>query len=230
MDRPGDRQLWETLAILAALKHRDATGEGCFIDLSMLEATVALLPDAVLHSAIGADTLERGSESEIGASPSGCFKCKGDDSWIAVSVRDDQEWQRFCRAIARDDLASDPSLQHRSDRIARRYELNRIVADWCSVRLADDVETGLQAERVPAARSRGIRELLTDRHLQQRQVFRQIEDGSWTIALPWTDDAGWRGELTAMPSLGADNDYVFGELLGLSPERQSELRSKGVIA
>lgn len=221
---------WESLAIMAALKARAITGEGCFIDLSMLEATVALLPDAVLHSAIGQTTPERGCDSEIGASPSGCFKCQGDDAWVAASVRDDEQWLGLCRAIGRIDLAQDPNLRRQIDRIAKRPELNRIVAGWCAARAPAVAEAALQAEHVPAARSLGIRELLADKHLQQRQVFRQIEDGSWTIALPWVDDAGWRGSLSPTPALGADNDYVFGDVLGLSPARQSELKRKGVIA
>jgi benzylsuccinate CoA-transferase BbsF subunit len=222
--------LWESLAIMAALRHRDETGEGSYIDLSMLEATVALLPDAVLHSAMGRHTEEKGSEGEIGAVPSGCFKCLGEDDWIAVSVRDDAEWQSFCRVIERPDLAQDAALRERSDRLRRRSELNNLLADWCASRTVDDAEAALQTGHVPAAPSRGIRDLLNDRHLLERDIFRQIDDGSWSIALPWTDEAGWRGALNPAPALGADNDYVFGTLLGLSQHAQAALKASDVIA
>jgi crotonobetainyl-CoA:carnitine CoA-transferase CaiB-like acyl-CoA transferase len=222
--------LWESLAIMAALRHREETGEGSYIDLSMLEATVALLPDAVLHSAIGQPTEEKGSEGEIGAVPSGCFKCRGEDDWIAVSVRNDAEWQGVCRAIVRPDLAQDAALRGRADRLRRKGELNRVLADWCANRTIDDAEAALQAELVPSAPSRGIRDLLDDRHLRERNIFRQLDDGSWSIALPWTDEAGWRGALNRAPALGADNDYVFGTLLGLSPDARSALKASGVIA
>jgi crotonobetainyl-CoA:carnitine CoA-transferase CaiB-like acyl-CoA transferase len=222
--------LWETLAILAALRHREATGEGAYIDLSMLEATVALLPDAVLHSALGRATPEKGSESEIGAAPSGCFKCEGEDDWIAISVRGDAEWAGLCRALNRTDLAAEPRLRVRSGRIAEKAELNRLVRDWCATRTTAEAEKALQAESVPAAPSHGIRDLLADRHLQQRHIFQQIEDGSWSIALPWMDDAGWRGSLTPPPALGGDNAYVFGDLLGLSDDEQAALKAAGVIA
>ena len=222
--------LWESLAIMAALRHRAATGEGSYIDLSMLEATVALLPDAVLHSALGQPTQEKGSEGEIGAAPSGCFKCLGEDDWIAVSVRHDAEWQALCRAIGRPDLAGNPALRDRPDRLKRKGELNRVLADWCAKRTLADAETGLQAERVPSAPSRGIRDLLGDPHLQERDIFRQIGDGRWSIALPWMDETGSRGKLAPAPALGADNDYVFGTLLGLSSDKQAELKTAGIIA
>jgi len=222
--------LWESLAIMAALRHRAATGEGSYIDLSMLEATVALLPDAVLHSAMGQPTREKGSEGEIGSAPSGCFKCLGKDDWIAVSVRHDAEWQALCRAIGRPDLADNPTLRDRPDRLKRKGELNRVLADWCAKRTLADAETGLQAERVPSAPSRGIRDLLGDPHLQERDIFRQIGDGRWSIALPWMDETGSRGKLAPAPALGADNDYVFGTLLGLSSDKQAELKTAGIIA
>jgi crotonobetainyl-CoA:carnitine CoA-transferase CaiB-like acyl-CoA transferase len=220
--------LWESLAIMAALRHRAVTGEGCYIDLSMLEATVALLPDAVLHSALGLKTQERGTESEIGAAPSGCFKCRGEDDWIAVSVRGDTEWQGLCRALQRPDLAGDADLRDRAGRLRRKRELNRILADWCAARTAP--EAALRAEHVPSAPSRGIRDLLEDRHLQERDIFRQLDNGLWSIALPWMDETGWRGVLNPAPRLGADNDYVFGTLLKLPPQAQEKLKQAAVIA
>ena len=222
--------LWESLAIMAALRHRATTGEGSYIDLSMLEATVALLPDAVLHSALGLKTQENGSEGEIGAAPSGCFRCRGEDDWIAVSVRDDAEWNGLCRAIGRPDFAADPSLHTCSDRLRRKSELNRLLADWCATRTVRDAEAALQAERIPAAPSRGIRELLDDAHLQERGIFRQLDNGLWSIALPWMDESGWRGALTPAPALGADNDYVFGTLLKLPPRARAALKQAAVIA
>ena len=222
--------LWESLAIMAALRHRAATGEGSYIDLSMLEATVTLLPDAVLHAALGQPTQEKGSEGEIGAAPSGCFRCRGEDDWIAVSVRDDAEWNGLCRAIGRPDLAADANLRERSGRLRRKSALNRLLTDWCATRTAHDAEAALQAERVPAAPSRGIRELLEDAHLQERNIFRQLDNGLWSIALPWMDETGWRGALTPAPALGADNDYVFGTLLKLPPNAQAALKQAAIIA
>ncbi len=219
--------LWEGFLILAALRHHRATGEGCYIDLSMLEASVTLLPDALLHAALGQATAEQGSESEIGASPSGCFRCKGEDAWVAVSVRDDGEWRGLRAAL---DVPDDPAFSGREARIARRTGLNAIVAAWCAGRTAVEAEATLQSHGVPSAISQGIREVLDDPHLKERDLFRQVGDGSWSIALPWMEAGGWRGGLSAPPKLGADNDYVFGELLGVSPEEQARLKAAGVIA
>jgi benzylsuccinate CoA-transferase BbsF subunit len=221
--------LWETLAIQAALKHREATGEGCYVDLSMLEATVALLPDAILRASLGQPSGERGSESELGASPSGCFRCNGDDDWLALSIRSDPEWAALCRAMRRPDLAERPSLATVEGRRAVKADLDHEVAIWCLRRSAAECEAHLQAHGVPAARTRGIYDLVKDRHVAERGIFRRLEDGSWTTTLPWTDADGWRGAFAPTPKLGAHNDYVFGEILKVSRAKQDELKEMGVI-
>jgi crotonobetainyl-CoA:carnitine CoA-transferase CaiB-like acyl-CoA transferase len=221
--------LWETLAIQAALKHREATGEGCYIDLSMLEATVALLPDAILRASLGQPSNERGSESELGASPSGCFRCNGDDDWLALSIRSDAEWSALCRAMRRPDLVESKSLATADGRRAAKARLDHEVAIWCLRRSAAEREAHLQAHGVPAARTRGIYDLVVDEHAAERGIFRRLEDGSWTTTLPWMDADGWRGAFTPTPNLGSHNDYVFSEILKVSRAKQDELRAAGVI-
>jgi crotonobetainyl-CoA:carnitine CoA-transferase CaiB-like acyl-CoA transferase len=221
--------LWESLAILAALHHRRATGEGAYIDLSMLEATVALLPDAMLHAALGHETGELGSEAEIGAAPSGCFRCAGEDAWIALSVRNDTEWAGLCRAIGRVDLLDDAAFMTAVGRQRAKPLLDAAVAAWCRARGRAEAEAALQAHRVPAAPSRGIRELVEDAHLRERGVFRRLDEGGWTITLPWADAEGWRGHFSPTPALGADNGYVLHRILGLSEERQRQMAEAGAV-
>jgi crotonobetainyl-CoA:carnitine CoA-transferase CaiB-like acyl-CoA transferase len=87
----------------------------------------------------------------------------------------------------------------------------------------------LRAHGVPASASRGIFDLVNDAHLKARGLFRQVEGGAWSIALPWMHTSGDRGALAQMPGLGADNDYVFGHLLGLDSSSRQALVEVGVI-
>lgn len=221
--------LWESLAIMAALRHRAATGRGAYLDLSMLESTVALLPDALLHAALGRPVSRNGNDEDLSAAPSGLFRCAGEDDWLAIAVRDDAEWRRFCDAIGRADWAASTALATMLGRIAATSSLRDGIAAWCRARQGDAAEDVLRARGIPAARSRGIHELVKDPHLMVRGLFRQVEDGAWSIALPWTDAEGWRGLLAPRPGLGAHNDYVFGELLGLPASRRAELAEAGAI-
>lgn len=201
--------LWESFAILAALRHRAATGRGAYLDLSMLESTVALLPDALLHAGLGRALPRQGTAEDLSSALSGLFRCAGEDDWLALSVPDDAALARL-----RDLLGGDP---------------RDLLAAWCLAQDGASAEATLRARGIPAARSRGIHDLVGDPHLVARNIFQQVEGGAWSIALPWTDAEGWRGLLAPMPGLGAHNDYVFGELLGLPSARRAELAETGAI-
>ena len=208
--------MWESLAILAALRHRAATGEGAFIDLSMLEATVALLPDALLHAGLGRAVPRDGSREDLSTLLSGLFRCAGEDEWIAVSVPDATALAGLCTALGQTALVQPDATRD-------------ALAAWCRTRDAQAAEDALRAEGVPAARSRGIFDLVKDPHLSARGIYRQLDNGAWSIALPWMDTDGWRGALAPVPALGGDNAYVLGELLGLDTPRRAALEKAGAI-
>lgn len=221
--------LWESLAIMAALTHRAASGRGAYLDLSMLESTVALLPDALLHAGLGRALPRNGSDEDLSGAPSGLFRCAGADDWLAISVPDDSVWQRFCAVLGREDWADAAALATMERRIAAGDALREGIAAWCTGRDGAAAEAALRARGIPAAQSRGVHELVRDAHLTERGLFRQVEGGTRSITLPWTDADGWRGLLDPLPGLGAHNDYVFGELLGLPASRRSELAEVGAI-
>ncbi len=221
--------LWETLAILSALAYRRRTGQGALVDLSMLESTVALLPEVLLRQGLGLTEGAPASNTEAGAAPCGCFRCAGADDWLAVSVRSDAEWRGLCEVMARPDLAVDAHYADGARREAAKAALDEAVAAWVRRHSAHAAETLLQARGVPAARSRHLGEVIEDPHVAERGLFPVLSDGWRTTALPWMDAAGWRGSHTPTPALGADNDYVLGTLLGLSRARIDDLIAAEVI-
>lgn len=220
---------WEVLAIISALYHRSITGEGAYIDLSMLESTVALLPEALLCASLKEEHSETGSNAEIRASPSGCFRTSGEDEWLAISVRTDDQWRALCGLLDLPGLANEPRYMEKQVRLAARNELNHLVEDWASTRSAAVAIEALHALGIPAARSRHVGELAADPHLLSRGVFRLVDEVLEMSAIPWRDETGWRGSLSKAPMLGADNDYVFGSLLGLDDDRRRQLVTAGAI-
>lgn len=220
---------WETLAVLAAIYNRRRTGQGAYVDLSMLESTVALLPEALLRHSLGVPIESPGGNRETGAAPGGCFACHGDDEWVALTVQTDAQWQGLCRATGRPDLAGDARYADGRGRLRHKAELDRDVASWLGARAAADAEALLQQEGVPAARSRHVGDVLADPQFVERGLFPELADGSRTTALPWMDGEGWRGQFGPAPALGADNDYVLRELLGLSPDEIEDLTRAGAI-
>ena len=224
--------LWEVLAILAAWRHRNETGEGAYIDLSMLESTAALLPGALLTAALqqpDTTNVNGRSGNEPNAAPLGCYRCAGDDEWLSVSIQTDSEWEALCKAMNRTDLLKNKAYADLAKRISEKPALDGFLADWLRNRSSFETEQLLQKAGIPAARSRYIGELVNDEHLRERKAFREIDGKLELSPLPWLANGEWRGESFPTPAIGADNAYVFGELLGLSPDRQQELAETGVI-
>lgn len=222
--------LWEVFAVMAALHHRRRTGEGAYIDLSMLESTVALLPRALLGEALGREPLLGTGLDELDAAPSGCFRCAGEDEWLALSVTCDRQWAALCAIMERPDLGSDEALRDGLARGRAKDELNAAVASWLRGRSAADTEARLWAAGVPAARSRSMVEVVGDGHFAERGTFTGRPDDLHVSPLPWLCRGdGWRGRLSPTPEIGADNDYVFREILDIDEQRVAELRESGVI-
>jgi crotonobetainyl-CoA:carnitine CoA-transferase CaiB-like acyl-CoA transferase len=221
--------LWETTAILSAVHHWRQTGQGSYIDLSMLEATVSLLPEALLHAALGKEPPERRSTTETGASPSGCFRCAGDDNWLALSVSTETEWRGLCQAMNDPALANEAFAETAETRLAAKPELNERVAAWLRSRDATEAEAALRSAGVPASRSRHMAEIVADPHMRERAMFREIDGVVEMATLPWLAEEGWRGDFAPTPAIGRDNDYVFGTLLGMPAERRAALAEAGTI-
>lgn len=219
--------LWETMAILSAVRHWRQTGQGAYIDLSMLEATVALLPEALLHAALGEDVPERRSTTEAGAAPSGVFRCEGADEWLALSVRTGEEWRGLCRVVGEPGFAA--GMDDAATRLKAKAELNARLGDWLRTRDAAAIEKALHANGVPAARSRNMAEIVADPHMRERNLFREIDGTVEMATLPWLTTEKWRGDFSPTPPIGRDNDYVFGTLLGLSAERRAAFAEAGII-
>lgn len=131
--------------------------------------------------------------------------------------------------MRRPDLAESESLATVDGRRAAKATLDHEVAIWCLRRSAAEREAHLQAHGVPSARTRGISDLVKDRHVAERGIFRRLDDESWTTTLPWMDADGWRGAFTPTPKLGSHNDYVFSEILKVSKAKQDQLKETGVI-
>ncbi len=219
--------LWEACAILAAIRHRRRTGEGAFIDLSMLEATVALLPESLFREALGSGGAAPGGNRDPDAAPSGCFRCAGMDSWLVLSVATDAEWAGLCAVMDRADLAADPRFGDGPGRAAHRITIEAELAAWLARQPAAEAGARLQAAGVPAAQSRHIGAVAEDPNFAG--LFPELADGSRTIALPWRTADGWRGDFSPSPALGADNDYVFRTLLELEPAEIARLIEAGVL-
>ena len=223
------------IGTLAALSHRDRTGCGQFVDVSMIESSVQCLAEPILDVQLNGRLPGPQGNRHGAYFPHGAFACRGDSRWVALAIRDTAEWHALCQVIGASDWSGDVDLRTAEQRRARSTEIVAAIASWCGVRDRDDVVRELLAAGVPAAPALDIAERDACEHFGSRGLVIEHPgpDGSASYpiyATPWLFSATPPTLHRAVPALGQDNDAVFSGLLGLDAHEIEVLTARGVLA
>jgi benzylsuccinate CoA-transferase BbsF subunit len=219
------------LQMMAALYQRDETGQGQYLELAQYEAAIQLLDTELLDYLVnGVITPRRGNRSAEFA-PHGVFPCAGEDRWVAIAVRDADEWRALCAAMGRDDLAARPDLQRLEGRRAAEDEIEAAIAAWTADKDRWQVADLLQARGVPASAVEDVADLIErDRSMQDHFVRFAHPEG--VDVLVQQEPLTWNGErlpLRMAPLLGEHNENVLVNLLSHDHERLVDLMVNNVI-
>ena len=221
------------MVTVAALVHREATGQGQYVDCSMAEGLIGSIPEAVLDRQMNHRARPPMGNKDDRDAPHGVYPCKGDDQWVAIAVTTDVEWRALCRTIDRPDLATDVRFVHAKGRKQNEDILDAAITEWTSSRHDYEAMHLLQEAGVPAGPSLDATRVLDDPHLRRSGYFvgLQTSDGGLRDlpGLPWRFDCGPGPRIEAAPTLGQHNEYVFKELLGLSDSEIARLVEDQII-
>ena len=222
-------------AVLAALHYRRRTGKGQYIDLSEQEAAIPLVGVALMDYAMNGRLPERIGNRSPWAAPQGCYRCRGDDDWIVISIEDDQEWAAFCDATGHPEWKDDPRFADVLSRHQNHDELDRLIEDWTLGQDHYEAFHLLQRAGVKAAPVLNGKDALLDPHFRERNHFDVVDQPyigrrpvQRHLAAKFTEfEASAQGPA---PTLGEHNHQVLGGMLGLSEHDLHELEAQGVIA
>lgn len=220
------------LAAIAALHHRERTGEGQFIDLSAVETMTSLVGDSLFAYSVTGEVPQPDGNFHPEMCPHGAYPCANGE-WISIAVADDAEWQALCRVLNATALANDPRFATLKRRLANRHALDRAIGERASGETATDLADRLRQAGVPAFRSQSSIDLCSDDHLWARESFRMVTDhrnGSRPIIGPsWRMTPDQAVIERGAPLLGEHNDYVYKEILGLPQERLDDLIARKIV-
>jgi len=218
------------LAVLAALYHRQRTGEGQHVDLSSSEVMSALIGHAFLDYGLSGVVPQRIGNRDTWMAPHGCYRCAKSagtgewGEWVTIAVADDTEWASLREVIGDAELAG-AAFATAADRKRNEDLLDARIERWTATRTADDIVPRLQAAGIAAARVQNGASLSQDPHVLARGVFEAIEHprmGKLRVVRP-----PWRMRGARVPGpgplLGQHNDYVLGEILGLDADEIARL-------
>jgi crotonobetainyl-CoA:carnitine CoA-transferase CaiB-like acyl-CoA transferase len=218
---------------LAALRHRDRTGDGQHVEVAQWEAMIGNVGEFVLAWQMGHVEHERLGNRHVSRMQD-VYECSTKDEWVAISVGSDEEFAALCGVIGRAELVTDPRF---ADVVSRRHhhdEFDAAVAAWTSTRSQDDASRDLQVAGISAAPVLKIPALMANEHFRARGFWETVSHaaaGTWDIEGPvWRMSRTPAHVRTPAPMFGEHNAYAFGELLGLTDTEVAQLEADGVTA
>ena len=221
--------LHAAFAALAALKHRDTYGEGQHVDVSLLDATVASCTGQPTLAAQGLPTPRLGNLYPFG-SPANIYPCL--DGWVYAGVLLDTHWVKLAELLGRPELGKHPDYATIPARVARREELDQMLADFCKTRTRDQVIDAVAGAGLSAEKVLTPGEMVQDPHIQVRETIQAAKQPSGGVVKTEAPPAKMsrtpvRVRRVAAPH-GSDTDEVL-KAAGFDDNERAMLRADGVI-
>ncbi|MCY4130778.1 MAG: CoA transferase [Gammaproteobacteria bacterium] len=205
--------------IMAALQHRDRTGEPQRVDLSMMEAVSSAIGDAVIEYDACGEIPSPGGNRHLAHAPHNMYKAAGDD-WIAIAVETDEMWSALVRLVA-DDRLVDPVFRDEISRKAREADIDQVLNEWVCNKDAEHLATQLRDAGICASRVVPLIELYSkpDQALRDAGFIEKVhhpESGSnWMPGRPFRFSTLGTPPIRPAPCVGQHSQEVFDQELGM---------------
>jgi crotonobetainyl-CoA:carnitine CoA-transferase CaiB-like acyl-CoA transferase len=225
--------LHAALGILLALYHRDAKGGGGqMIDVALYETVLNLMEGTIPEFDLAGVKREREGMRLTGIVPSGTYPCS-DGAYIVIGANSDSIFRRLMTAMGREDLANDARLAQNDGRSRHVDEIDAAISAWTRRHDSREAIRLLQNAEVPCGPIYSAAEMVQDAHYRERGVYEEVKlPGGQSVKLPTVAPklAGTPGGLRWIgPPLGAHNNEVYLDWLGLPAAELARLKSEGVI-
>lgn len=221
------------LGIVMALYAREkGNASGQVVDVALYEAMFNLM-EGVVPEFSGAGVVREPSGTTVtGIVPTNTYRC-GDGRYVVIGGNGDSIFKRLMAAVGRKDLADDARLATNAGRVEHELEIDKVLACWCLENSSVQVLDILEEHRVPAGPIYNVADMMADPHFQARGMFERVEIDGKPLDIPallpkLTQTPGetrWPGA-----AVGAHNQEVLGDILGIDDQALAELRHRGVIS
>ncbi len=220
------------MGALAALHHRDRTGEGQVIDASIFESVLNVMEATIPEYTVSNYIRERSGSSLPNVAPSNIYDCR--DGIFLIAANQDTVFKRLCEAMGRPELADDERFATHQARGANQKLLDDIINEWTCERPVAEVEALTLEHGVPSGKIYRAPEMLADPHFQAREAIVDTPTDTWPNlkmqnVFPRMSQTQGSIRWTGVETLGAHNKEVYGGLLGLSDGELEALAEKAII-
>jgi crotonobetainyl-CoA:carnitine CoA-transferase CaiB-like acyl-CoA transferase len=226
--------LYGCVGVLMALRHKERTGEGQYVDAALYESVFRCTEELAPAFAMYGKVRERhGSSHNDFAAPNGHFSTK-DGKWVAISCATDGLFGRLAQAMGRPELASSSTYGEQKTRLAHQHDVNEIVRDWCVSLTREEVLSRCYATDTPAGPLNNIADIFGDRqfHIRRNLAAIDVPDTGETLIAPATVPklSETPGSIRSLgPKLGEHTNEVLREVLGMTDDQIADLRARHVV-
>jgi CoA:oxalate CoA-transferase len=222
--------MWALTGILAALHHREKTGEGQLVDIALLDSLAAFITYPALYYSYAGEVAKPLGSGHQAVVPFDAFKTK--DYYVAVCCGNEKFWQLLCDALELKELKSDPKFSTLGDRLKNKKELNAILNDVFARKTNAEWLLILDKAGVPCGPVNTIDKVFEDPAIQHRDMVISVDHFGTELQFfgnPIKMSATPISEYRTPPRLGANNEEVLGEYLGFSAQDVKQLKEEGIL-
>jgi formyl-CoA transferase len=220
------------LGALAALHHREKTGEGQIVDSALYESVLQVMESLVPEYSVAGIIRERSGSILPGIAPSNVYRCSDGDYMIGAN--NDAIFARLAKAMGRPELAEDARYATHVARGAHQTELDQLIEAWTSTLTVDAVEALMLEHAIPAGRLYQAPDMIADPHFAAREAIVDVPHPRWKNlkmqnVFPKLSATPGAIRSIAPQSVGEHNVEVLGGLLGIGEPELAAMAEKGVI-
>ncbi len=220
-------------AVMTALFHRIATGQGQLVEVAMQETVYCSLAASYDYAYKTGKVPPRAGNRQAGLSSAPYNAFVTTDGFVAVHVVTEEHWLNLLKVMGREELRDDPRFKTHADRAAHMDETEAVVTAWTSMMTKDAVVATCKAGRIPAAPVRNALEVMEDRHMHARGMLERIDHPSLgPVVLPNSPlrlHGADRVPTIPSPKLGEHNQEIYGDWLGLGADGVAALKAAKAI-
>ncbi len=218
--------------VVAALYHRQRTGQGQMVDTALLQTGVTLMAPVLGEWEVGGRKRQQVGNRSYWVGPADLYRTR-DGRWVMLAIITNSIWRRFCRYIGREDLLQDGRFENDLARWEHRDIIDPVVAEWVASQTADEVIAAAEQIPIPCGICYDQTEVAHDPQVKARRMLVDVplpDGGTLPVTGPPVRLSSTPPEVSrSFPAVGEHNEEIYGRLLGYGPAELERLRDEGII-
>ena len=235
--------VFQPSAIIGALMRRAYTGNSAIMESSIFKSGAVTAGPALLDYQVSQKTPGRIGNKDFCMAPHGVYPCKGEDRWCAIAVQNETQWHSFIKILGSPGWGNEAQFSNLDVRIQNQERLDKLISEWTKTQDAEELMEMMQREAIPSSIVSKGQDLHGSRHLNDRGFYQPSKYFTAERGKPAYDWIEGQGMASVVPvhmsgtpmvygdyhNIGEDNEYVYGEVLGLSQDEIHRMTDNGAF-